>query len=442
MSVGLRFTNGTLTVNLSDLTRGIFVEHRPGNEPSGAESELDVYIVRLTGNRALNIETTHYLNTLFEQARERKNKPFLERVFIERDLGDGVWWRSEVLEGQILLTDTLDRLGRSPQIEIAVSRANFWEGAEAQIPLSNGNGTNNTSGLTVYPIDDGQSGKDNWVDISGASVAGDLEAPIRFELTNTYNNSNRTETVFLSLNRNSSPSTFAHILEGENSNAGGSILPGSPDYASYSNGRYRELPVFTNQNMFQMYWELNGDFLGKAAGNDFHVLARLASVPESNTWAKVFLSIEGLTTIYESTPALLASGARVQELGTMRIPPYLWKVGETIAPLRLYITFWRTGGGYNQAIDYLQLCPLDSWRKITHVGYYIGYLARLVDNQIEDMAYVMWGAGAYGYQVIYGDKIYLKPGANQRLYIVASGSAMPVRTSSVKIWYRPRRRTL
>ncbi len=442
MSVGLRFTNGTLTINLSDLTRGIFVEHRPGNEPSSADTELDVYIARLTGNRAANLATIHDLNSLFEQARERIQKPFLARVFVERDLGDGTWWRSEVRDGQILLSDTLDRLGRSPQIEIAISRANFWEGAEAQIPLTNGNGTNNTSGLTVYPIDDGQSGKDNWVDISGASVAGDLEAPIRFELTNTYNNSNRTETVYLSLNRNSSPATFAHILEGENSNAGGSILPATPDYASYSNGKYRELPVFTNQYTYQMYWELSGDFLGKAAGNDFHVLARLASTPENDTWAKLFLSIEGLTTIYESTPMLLSTFARLQELGVMRIPPYLWSLGESIAPLRLYVTFWRSGGGYNQAIDYLQLCPLDGYRKIAHVGYNIGYNARLVDNQINDLSYVVWGAGAYGYQVIYGDKIYLKPGVNQRLYIVATGASMAVRTSTVKIWYRPRRKTL
>jgi hypothetical protein len=445
MAVGLRFTDGTTTVILSDGTTGILTGYQSGNAGADTEQVTDKADVLLLGDLAGVRVTIQALNGLFRQAKSYQERRLGAHVFIERDLGDGSWWRSEVVEALPLVVDQTLDVGLAAgkmQFEVVFTRKNFWEGAQIAIPLSNGNGVNVTSGLLIYAIDDGQAGKDNWFDISGADISGELPTPVRLELTNTYDNTlNRTKGVYVGQQWRGNPAQTL-VLEGENADYGVTVLPEVPDYNAYSNGQYGQLNVPVAEG-YGCYWNLDSVFLANCAGIDLRAFASFTFVPDG-TWARLKLLLAGLTTIWETPWVLLNnSPAYWKELGILRLPPYLWDSG-TLGMLRLALTFKRPGQAATTInLDYLQLLPLDSWRMINHVGYDLDYQETLVDDQIEEKTYAIWvGGDINGYQVTYGGKILLEPGIDQRVHIVASGAYLPRRTSTVKLFYRPRKLTL
>ena len=81
-------------------------------------------------------------------------------------------------------------------------------------------------------------------------------------------------------------------------------------------------------------------------------------------------------------------------------------------------------------------------------GYGVLQNSRMVDDGVNDVCYIDTGAGAdkAGYLVPYGSPIELYPGKKQKLYFLMHSNIGNVaeihRTASVKLFYRPRRRTI
>lgn len=335
------------------------------------------------------------------------------------------------------------------------TRGDYWEGVEAQIPLTNANGTANTAGLTIKNCGDGTGAsptkRDNTVSISSASVSGDLPGATRLEITNTYNNAARNYTWWIGHNVNSDPANFVHVIEAEDSTvsggAGGTVVAN----ANYSGGEARTEVVY-NSNFVSGYsatykWALSTAILNAVRGNYVRAMARFTgTLSETTIWVKLQI-ILGATVIWDG-PQVLLSTLEIQELGSFRLPPYLLKSGD-LYPLDLQMIVVDTAGTADKTItlDSVELMPLDGWRKLGDAGYGQGYNVRIVDDGINDLIYTdSWStAGKVGNYIGYGEAIKLHPGKDQKLYFMWTyngADALNDKTASVKLYYRPRRRTI
>lgn len=455
MSLDVYLTYGSDTVQLANGSLAYVTGYdagAPATDAQGRVTVIDTLRLRLIGVVATLQSTIASINGMLARVAERREKPFLPRVYINRSVDGSAYWRSEVLDGRLLVTtESLDMLGRKPEVQLIIQRVNYWESTTlTELALTNANGSAVLGGITVYPWDDSVAGRDNWVKILAAAVTGDMEAPIRLELENTYNNFNRTDEVYVGANWNSSPNNLAPVLQGELADTGGSILPVTPDTALYCGGQYRECSVGTTEATI-MRWTLDSTNLGYFAGNDFTALLRLINSVQADTWARLRVTIGGLVTLYETPAVLLPTGSptsKMFSLGRVQLPPYLVNSGTALGSLYFELRMWRSAGTYTQAVDYIQLMPMDAFRKIENLGWDLEYGETLVCDDIEGYIFAIWGpgfgssAGAYGYHIPFGAPLMVKPGVDQKIYIVVTGATPGARTSKVKLYYRPRRQTL
>jgi hypothetical protein len=434
----LRISDGTTTVNLNNKSNGITTNYVPRVTDDGDGGINETAEIALIGNVATVRTALQNLNKLFRQAEVFQKREVGTRVFLEIQLQNGDdYWRSELLEAAPIPTsETLDLglITGAMKLRLTWRRRAYWEGPETVLPLTNGNGTNVTTGITVHPINDATHS--NYVAIAGTNVTGDLPAPIKLELENTYNDANRMGDVWMALNVNSNPSSLQHVLEGEDADYG--VTVSSPVSNLYSND-LRGIATIPAAEGDICYWDLDNTFLQNCAGNDFRVLCKLATDPTGDIWAKMRISMSGLSTLYEGPEVKLNEYYRYVDLGVVRIPPSNLSGVSTIMPVRFELRGKRPAGSDGIQIDFIQLMPMDSYRKIDHRGYDIGYGAKLIDDQIDDQIYVDWSTGASKYQLVYGSKLLLEPGKNQRLYFFYEGTNAALRTASAIISYRPRR---
>lgn len=150
---GLRFSDGTTTVTISDGTTGILTKYE-GKNKIASDPEVTEQCTFLALGGISTVRTTiEGLNKLFQQAKRYQEERIEARVFVERlTESAGEWWRSELVEAlPVLAPSAMDSGIYTGKFEINLifTRKNWWEGAEAQISLTNNYGTDNTSGLQI-----------------------------------------------------------------------------------------------------------------------------------------------------------------------------------------------------------------------------------------------------------------------------------------------------
>jgi len=431
MTQALRITDGTTTVMLSS-TNMVTIHYLP--QVSSQKDITETAEIIFTTSIALERADINSLNRLFEQARRYQLLRIGSAVYVEYKLvdTDADYYRSEIKDGRIVL-----EIGR--RASIIWTREAFWEGPETQIPLTNGNGTNNITGLTVYNHDDADVGHDNYVSIAAVDVVGDLPAPPRLEIKNNYDSTTRAANMFVAHNVNSNPGTLAHILEAESATGGTTT-----ENANSSGGYDKALSWEVTTETQLLDWTLSTAVLNACAGNFFRLLIRLATgLAYSDLWLKVKIKM-GLTVIWESEWILAPNGFSLFELATAQLPAYLAGAGD-IYPAHLVLFGKRNAAGTHYLnVDYMQLSPLDGWRKLQPQGYQLGYLARLMDDMIDDYLYTdSWDTpGKFGNYYSASAPLALIPNKLQRLYFLhdtGGGSSAIARTLGIKVFYRPRR---
>jgi hypothetical protein len=445
----LRINGGTLgTVTLTSSPWAIRDYHpmTPGlSDPLVAES---VSARVMDGSVANNLDEIRLLQRIFLQAAMAQSTR-IDKVYLEfvQTSGESTW-RSEIMSGFVDILDT--SLGRSSWesntqlVDIYWNRVPFWEGPETQVPLSNGNGTNNTSGLTVFNhSDEGGSSPnkhENWISIAASDVTGDLPGATRLEITNTYSG-RPLDLLWIGQNW-TDPDNLGHILEAEDSTLGTKI-----SNASCSGGYYRRAVVNTYEwNLYQ--FSLAGDFFNACKGQYYKMLFRFAAGPPTNMQLRIKLNW-GSTTIWQS--GLVAPddqwGTAIRDMFTVRLPP--WLPGLTgITPLTMTISGLATtgAGGWNLDLDFIQFTPVDGYRWIDNLAP-APQNSRIIDDGINHFTYIDDGTTNKGPAAeTIGNPIMLFPGKKQRLYFLMhadlADTAEIDRTISIKFYYRPRRRTL
>jgi len=293
---------------------------------------------------------------------------------------------------------------------------------------------NETAGATIG-IDGAVA---NYVEIAAADVIGNLAGAARLEITNTYNSINRVDTIWIGQNVESEPATFSHILEAEDA-AGETTI----DSINSSGNKNKECAWSDAAETNLLTWTLSTAELNKLAGHYVRVIGRFGSI--SGLWLRLKVKF-ALTTLWEG-PLTLMGTTQLQEITSLRLPPYLLGAGD-LYPLDLILSAKvTTAGAHSFTLDYLQLTTLDGWRKLAPKGYGLDYMIRIVDDGIDSYLYTDgWiPGGKTGHYVGYGEPILLQPGKLQRLYFLheeTTGSAPTNRTMSVKVYYRPRRLTI
>ena len=126
-----------------------FYPNTPTDPEARVIERIDVHITGSSENDLIN--KIRALERIFDQARRHQIGPNGVYCNFAPSLTADLW-RARVYGGVVLWDSRLDRAWRRTKaiVGITVERAPAWEGPEAQIPLTNPLGSNNTSGLTIY----------------------------------------------------------------------------------------------------------------------------------------------------------------------------------------------------------------------------------------------------------------------------------------------------
>jgi hypothetical protein len=420
----------------------------PETPDEGMESITDQFDILITGSSASDLRSKiTAVRLAFEHASRHKEDALAAWLYYDVD-SSGDAWMTKLLGGSVIYNDKLDRNWRQNKVvaTIIVERKPYWDAKdELQVPLTNGNGTNDISGLTVYNHDDAGTSPahDNWVEIAAADVLGDLPGPTRLEVLNTFNDVKKLGTLWIGQNW-TDPANFSHILEAEDASGGsdiGSAACSGAYYSEYALGSGSEVDMFT--------WTLSDSFLDACQGQYYKFLARFFIGDPPNVKFRIKLKYNAVT-VWQSGQVTLdqSRGLQIRDMFTLRLPP--WLPGQTnLSALSMVLVGQQsTGSPINVDLDFLQVTPLDGWRMLECAGYGISYTERLIDDGVNGYIYVDNGAGdnKIGDFAGYGNPIALYPGKKQRLYFLMHTTSMDVaeilRTISVKLYYHPRRRTL
>lgn len=448
MSMQLYIKYGSITLDFQADGYEVVGGFYPETPNKGMESISDQFQVRIEGVSGADLRSKiNAIRLAFEHAQEHKDDALAANLYYEVD-DSGDAWMSKLLGGEVHYDSRLENTWRHNQVVVTIIAGHkpYWDAQdEVQVPLSNGNGTNNTTGLVVFNHDDGGGASpnhhDNWVSIDGDDILGDLPGPTRLEVINSYA-SNLLFTLWIGHNW-TDPDNFTHIWEGEDSTGGSSV-----SNAGCSGGYYSHY-VCASGGVVLFTWTLSDTFLDTCQGRYYKVLARfLAGAP---TAVKFRIQLKYLNTAVWQSGQITVDSSRafqIRDLFTLMLPP--WLPGQTnLKELKMVLMGTQnTGSPVDVDIDFLQLTPLDGWRMLECAGYGIAQNERLVDDGVNGNSYIDNGAddNKAGILVGYGNPIALYPGKNQRIYFLMhsnmADTAEILRTISVKLFYHPRRETL
>jgi len=373
-----------------------------------------------------------YLTAARQHAQIPGSRPvYLEVVPLA---GEGTW-RSEVLGGWAEKCGG-SRGSGSVGLLLHLTRVNFWEGAEAQVPLSSQLESRSLNPLSIYTHDDADAGHNNWLGITGTDILGDLPAPVR---VNLYAGAGDTiSRVYLGLDNQTAGNWFQVFYEAEAGTGGGNQANGAS-----SGGIYRACAWNDTGETELIWWSIIAADVRQASARFFKALLRVqGGTGYSNLWAKLRVK-NGSVTVWDGPWVLVPTGAELVELSAIQVPPYLQEL-EYYAGLTVVLVVKRaTAGAHSLAVDYLQLMPMDGYRKLVTRGGGLVQTDYLQDDSINQAVYTGESLGQSDW-LGYGEWLYLLPGVNARLYIDwLEGNNSPVtRYLGTELYYRPRKRNL
>ena len=422
---------GTQTITLTNGTDAIITDFKPGKDTLEVkEVELFADVV-LLGSRATIQTAKDNIDAILSAARSAQLDLSLTKICVEVDTGDG-YLRSEVVDGNLETdNDFFDRVARNhAPVRLWLKRKNYWEGAEAQIPLTNENGMNNTTGLTVYNTNDmtgtAPTKRVNYVKMVAANVTGSIPTPPRIEMTNTYDPvipNQRLSNIWMGLSIDDATYPLTWFIDQT-----------VPLNWAYDTETQISLTTLTTA------------FLNGANGAHYRVFTKMwTGTQYMRLNAALYFPASVALTPMQKAPEIVTSfGNLIIDLGTLQIPPWLPNVkNQEEIGLRIG---GRCTGGFNVQLSDIFLFPANAFRHLMPRGYGIATSVRLVYDGIIDRVWTDgWtGTAKTGHYSGYGDLIKLTPGKDQRLLFLndtMTGGIDDDQTMSIKLFYRPRRLT-
>lgn len=440
----LSITDGTTTLPLSTAPAMLqyYVPQTPKLNEAGRFQPVSENVeLLLYGANVQAVEAAlNSLESMRLSARRRRVTGAGPRVYLQYQPIGGALGRSEVREVEVRLgRNAMTAYGQAKlPVQLLVERVPWWDEGRAQIPLSNGNGANNTAGLTVWMRDDATAGQDNWADIAQGAVAGVLPSPLEIQMRNLSGGARAYDNFYIA--NNAFAPSMAHILEAENRNNGAGAVVAN---AAYGNGNYLRMTGASNHFAT---WALPAALLSATAGRYLRLMARFASY---SAGAKIYVRAElrdyyGLVTLartpYETV--LGPEDANIADLGLLPLPPGGYSSNWAQNTLCL---FFRADSAITVELDYLQLTPADElcYRHIEQRGMSVAANDWIVDDGIEGLQYLIEGGANHPIFTEHTPPLHVFPGVAQRLLFLHDGPDTAANWKlGVKAFYRPRRLTI
>lgn len=362
-------------------------------------------------------DTVRVLERLMDRARmnSRRRREDAVYLYIQLD-GDSSLWRTEVLEGEVVVENPLDDLWKlKAPVSISLTRRYFWEyGAANPVELqltSSSQGTPGTGGRAITTTNDA-----NWVQIAAGQVTGALPAPVMLDIESTGASPQFVSTLWAINNAHANPATVDMYRMAAEMTGGGSnrwLLPAS--LVNGCAGKFARVVVCHTGTI------LPGTLQGS-------IEVDIGSAAYRTAWWG---------------PQVPTAG--VADLGVFPIPPG----GATTGYEQVYFRLFT-----NATVHHVQFIPVSSERRYTlvrspsedSVGLESG--EAMVDDQITGEAYMQIAAGGKRAWVLgYGGPLYVYPntGMAQRIVFPWAGVGTAFNagyTAKVSAWYRPRRGTV
>lgn len=440
MAITIQLTDGTTTVDLNDLSNAGAMTFSPRGAWASDEFVEDEAIIDFFGSYSTARTKINQVNRIFARARERATTGTGPRCFAYINIDSEGTYRSELLDGKVDIGDESlgsDKAGGRVEAAIMFRRVPYWEGAVAQLAISNVNGSSNTSGLAVDNHSVSGS-KSAWFSVSGSAIGGDVPAPVRVEMTNTSG----TALGYLQYGLINGTTSWNHNawLQGESATTGSGGT--NTSFADASSGNYLSHVIGANTTTNFARWTITNSLLSLSDGKPVVPVARLVDAP---TLEYMRIYCAGMYTEYAST----TSTRYFVVMPSLPFPPRTMN-GGTYADHTLEINYWNPNGSSDTVkLDFLALIPAgDGWREVISVGgnNYISNGHTLVDDGIEQLTYSLSGSNRQTAYSAAGKWPLLIPGVDATFATIAAdntvGDANIYYDWTAKLYYRPRRRSI
>ena len=439
MPHAVSITDGTTTTSLS--TTAVQLNKYTPQAATWDDSSLsykpvtetiDILIYESTGTAAQTKIAAIERNLLAVQQRAMSGtgpKAYLQL----RMTSDAQTWRSEILALSWVTGD--DLFQSLPQgfagFRLNVTRAPYWEGSLTVIPLTNGSGTNVTTGLSI-------ANANGYVEIAAANVGGTLPTPLELFITNTTGAGRTYRNFYIGLNTMNT--SLAQTIQGETCLSGYGTSTASANASGGLVGRITTVGATSAP----MRWTIPAAATSIFRGRYANIIARLAQAPSGIRVRARVLDRLGFNVIHESPTvaidAIAASGGQLN-CGAFPLPGVNYDT--TWGDVTFELTFYTTGTSTID-VDYLTLMPSDAgnFRHFYQMGYTIPNNGVIVDSGVTGNIYYNSAERDHIWRP-YTEPIMLKPNTTQRLYMLIDGESNNVGwTHSLIAWYRPRRLTV
>ena len=196
-------------------------------------------------------------------------------------------------------------------------------------------------------------------------------------------------------------------------------------------------------------WTLSSELLTSAASAYFRVVARFFDGTDITACKYKLQVVYGGQVLYDSyyfqfDDTYEGISRLYREFDTIQLPPYRLEGG---TPTDLTLKLWgqsTSGSTETPRLDFLQLTPLDGWRKLTS-GDGLAQNSVLVDDGIDRIYYQEVSSEQVRDITAEGSPIYLTPAEAHRIYFLLHSETADTadynRVASVSMYYRPRLRT-
>lgn len=448
MAHALSLVLGATTISLST-GNNLLMDYVP-RTPGSADLEISESAhVHITAASKSALQTAlRAIEDFFVLCRRRQASGTGNRGYVQYAVdGGGTAWRSEVLDGRMVLDDDAMRHWGNVGAEVLLTwtRRFFWEYDQESIGLKRTGVSKTTSGVLVYNHHDSTT-HENFVDIEGADIVGSLPSPLKIwlEATDTL----ATRRFYLSANTFHTPASWQAVYEGEDQTSTELTHPAATSDANSSGGYYQRCSWTTSvshtDNAF--IWPISATQLGYAAGGCFRVLMRLANDPPANCYVRVKVKFDAttpLTTLWEGPEILLRASNELQDLGAVQLPPG-YVTGSPIA-LALVLSIRYTGTSQLD-VDYIQLVGPDGVHRFDQQAYTSAVGDLVVDDGPNEGVYIQT-VGGYTQHIFsdYPPPLMVWPGRDTRIRLVfddASGNSAIANNFTMYAFYRPRRLTV
>ena len=420
----LRLTDGTTTLTLSGAGTYLGATYFPTSQP-GVDRITETVPLVLEGTETAIRSAVNDIEQLFAAARTRQRN-LTPRVYVEfRPTDSGDIFRCEILDGsapydQDPAKRSLYSAVSTVQIAVIWTRRSKWQGPEEEIYLSSPTQTERLGGVTSYNNDNGAT--PNWFQAAANRIKGTQPAPVRLRITNASGTGLLWRNFHIGNNVYSSPASADVWLLGSEAVSGAA--------ANWTSG--------TTHNSLAWIFPLSATLLGQTQGRTFRVLAAFTVGFAANGYLLAHVGpYIGSTFIKQhSTVSERQSGNQLLDLGELPIPPGGYNVAS--AGAALVITVRGTGVG-SGTIDFVQLMPTDSYRKLEQIGYTASNGDAVEDDGIEGGAVAILSGTRNGIVSAAGEPLMVYPERINRMHVLfdEGGNFVAGRQVTVQAWYRP-----